>query len=314
MEIIEKIGIGVIAAVIAGLVMYSFRIRQLYLLVPKMFGYSALTEKGKIIEIRVFNRGRAMEEEVYIDMPTALTYELIAADHPDVRLDKNKLIFTRISPKSEVSMVLLVEGAIENESFSPSLSSKTTKGKVVKKLEEVPQNRGDSVLVIVITILFLSALFFLPVKWFDYHRKQKEEKIIKAYSFLKDDGWREYERALSSEVLAGYSGFEFPILFRSAKRKGNYIEVQFLAINKTAAPLQVTAFFENEEKDIIIHDIFQKVVEPMKSMPVVISDDIPKGDASKKFFVRVTLGFGKNNLIGLKFYPSLNKAANRVLQ
>lgn len=262
MEIIEKIGIGIAVAVVVALVMYAFRMRQLYLLVPKMFGYSTLTEKGKILELRVFNRGRAMEEDVHVDMPPALTYELIASDNPDVVLQKNKIILARVSPHSEVSIVTMAEGAIEAESFSPTLNSKTTKGKVVKKQEDVPKNAGSTVLFFGGLLLLMSLMFILPAKWIEYKKEQQEverklqetkkQELLGRYAFIEQAGWRGIDNYVFSEARRSYSDIEFPMLLNSARRKGGYFEVEFMAINKTAAPLSVTAYFDAEENGLSV--------------------------------------------------------------
>ncbi|OGO36562.1 MAG: hypothetical protein A2Z03_02680 [Chloroflexi bacterium RBG_16_56_8] len=320
MEIVEKIGIAIAGAMIAALVIYAFRVRQLYLLVPKMFGYSTLTEKGKILELRAFNRGRSMEEEVHIDMPPALSYELIASDHPDVLLQKNKLVLSRVSPQSEVSIVLMAEGAIEAESFSPTINSKTTKGKVVKKQEEVPPNAGIVVMSVGAFVLFIGLMFIIPSKWLDYQKEQKEaekREILGRYAFLEQAGWRGLDHYIFSEARRSYSEIEFPMLFSSARRKGDNFEVQFLATNKTAAPLSVTAYFDTEKGGVSVEgkkSAFDVSVPPMQSIPLVVSTEIPRKLAAEKLFVTISFKFGEEQLWGLRFYPSLNKAANNALQ
>lgn len=320
MGLIATVGTGIAIVVLGALLTYAFRVRQLYLLVPKMFGYSALTQKGRILELRAFNRGRSMEEDVHIDMPPALTYGLIAADHPDVQLDKNKLVLSRIPPRSEVSLVVLAEGPIDAESFSPTLTSKTTKGKVVKKLEEVPPNTGVVVLSIGGVLILLALMILIPQKWIEYQNKRQEterKEILGRYAFLEQSGWREFDSYVFSEVRRSYSGFEFPLVYKSARRKGDYIEIHFLATNKTAAPLKVTAYFDTEEDGVSIvggKSVFDVFVNPMQSIPVEAGTEIPRNHPLGKLFVKLNLKFGKENLWGIRFYPSLNKAANQALR
>jgi hypothetical protein len=321
MDIILKIIIGTVITVIATLVLYAFRVRQLYLLIPKMFGYSGLTGKGKVLELRVFNRGRSMEEDVYISMPPALTYDLIAADSPDVRLDSKKLVFSRISPRSEVSIVLLAEGAVQSENFEATLNSKTTKGKIVKKLEDVPPNAGSFVLSVGGILLFLALGVVIPLKWLEYQTEQRESEkneVLKNYSFLEDAGWRQIDRFIFSDARASYAGFEFPILFNSAHRKGNNFEVRFFATNKTSAPLKVYAFFSSEEEDVsIIHTNLAKdiLVQPMQTSPVVVSADIDSSMKDlDKLHVEVRMQFGELPPIFVIFSPSLNKASNQAFR
>ena len=328
MDIVLKIIIGTVITVMATLVLYAFRMRQLYLLIPKMFGYSGLTGKGKVLELRVFNRGRSMEEDVYISMPPALTYDLIAADSPDVRLDNKKLVFSRISPRSEVSIILLAEGAVQSENFEATLNSKTTKGKIVKKLEDVPPNAGSFVLSVGGVLLLLALGVVIPHKWSEHkiaqrdseiaQRDSEKNEVLKKYSFLEDAGWRDVDRFIFSDARASYAGFEFPILFNSARRKWNNFEVRFFATNKTSAPLKVYVYFYSEEEDVsIIHTNLAKdiLVQPMQTSPVVVSADI---DSSMKEFdklhVKVRMQFGELPPIYVIFSPSLNKASNQAFR
>ncbi|HSY28204.1 MAG TPA: hypothetical protein VK832_11915, partial [Burkholderiaceae bacterium] len=80
MSALSGLGIGVAASLIAAWVLAGFKSKQLYLVIPRLFAFSALTDKGTIIEMQVFNKGRSSEEDVHIDLPPNITYELIAAD------------------------------------------------------------------------------------------------------------------------------------------------------------------------------------------------------------------------------------------
>lgn len=321
MDLLEKILIGIVGALLTALVIYSFKLRQLYLLVPKLFGYSALTEKGKLLELRAFNKGRAMEEEVHIDMPPALTYELVAADHPDVKLQKNKLLLARIAPRSEISMILLAEGNLEAESFSPTLSSKTTKGKLVKKLEEVPPNAGAVVLSIVSFVAVMALMFYLPQRWIEYQTQQKENEkreVLKKYAFLEAAGWRGLEPYVGSQLRQSYSSLEFPVIFQSATRKGDQLEMQFAVTNKTAALLKVTAYADAEPKRQTAtvfgrNSVFDAPVNPMQSLSIVIAMNTI-GNDPENLFVRFSFEYAEERLWGVRFYPVHNESANRALQ
>ncbi len=321
MEVLSKIIPGVAIALLVALILYAFRVRQLYLLVPKMFGYGGLTGKGKIIELRAFNKGRSMEEEVHIDMPPALTYELIASDHPDIELEKNKVVLSRLSPMSELSMILLAEGSIEAESFTPTITSKTTKGKVVKRLEEVPPNIGTVLMWVGSFLVFMFALFYIPSLVSDYQKA----KALERYAFLGKSGWRSIDRYVSSDARASYAGGEFPLVITAASRTGDVYEIVFTATNKTAAPLLVTAYFDLEKEEVVelrldrVKSVFDVPVNPMQAIPVVVSTKLPSGMQRQKLFVRVGFQFGdeklgKDHIVGLQFFPSANETANKALQ
>ena len=96
---------------VAGLLSW-LRIKQLYLVVPKLFEFSALTDKGTILELQVFNKSRSTEEEVHIDLPPHVRYDLIAADHSNARIEKNVVILPRMPPLSEASLIVLAEAEL----------------------------------------------------------------------------------------------------------------------------------------------------------------------------------------------------------
>lgn len=321
MELLSKIIPSVAIALLVALILYAFKVRQLYLLVPKMFGYGGLTGKGKIVELRAFNKGRSMEEEIHIDMPPALTYELIASDHPDIKLEKNKVILSRLSPMSELSMILLAEGSIEAENFTPTITSKTTKGKVVKRLEEVPPNIGTVLMWAGGFLVFMFVLFYIPPLVSDYQKT----KTLERYAFLGKSGWRGIDRYVSSDARASYPGSEFPLVVTAANRVGDVYEVTFTATNKTAAPLLVTAYFDLEKEEDqevrldTVKSVFDVPVSPMQAIPVVVSTKVPSGLQRPKLFVTVHLQFGdekfgKDNILGLRFFPSTNETTNKALQ
>jgi hypothetical protein len=253
-------------------------------------------------------------------MPPNLTYELIASDYPDVQLVKNKLVLSRFSPRSEISIVILAEGALNAESFSPTLCSKTTKGKIVEKLEYVPSNVGNTVLIYGFWVVFLALLFILPPKWTAYQNEQREienKKIVENYSFLKEAGWRDFDDFVLSEIHNNYSKYEFPIIFETAQRKGNIFELKFMVTNKTATTLKVRANYRvDEEGDAVYHTDYPNLisVNPMQSVPIVVGAQIPPKNNMRNLRVFVLLIFGKDKLFTLEFNPSLNKTANQVLK
>lgn len=181
-----------------------------------MFAHGALAGKGKIVEMRVVNKGRSMEEEIHIDMPPDFTYELIAADHPDVRLVKNRMTLDRFAPATDISIILLVEGPNELDNFLPSINSKTTKGKVLKKIEEIPPNIGNVILTVFIIIIVVFLTSYITKKIFDY----QEQKVKEKYSYLETEGWKLYETFIDSKVKQNYINTEFPI---TLKRSCQYV-------------------------------------------------------------------------------------------
>lgn len=332
MEIFIKFGVGISAALFGATILYAFRMRQLYLLIPKMFSHCALFDKGKLVEIKVFNRGNNMEEGVEIIMPPGLKCDLLASELPGVELKESIIKINRLAQKSEVSILLLIEGEVDEYNFSPSLTSKLAKGKQFKKQDEIPPNAGSAVLLVGLALAFISIMFYAPNKYFEYQgaeaererqdlltQEEKKKLLIREkYSYLDEIGWKGIDRYVESGLSKAYSEFEFPLVVSSAKLEGKVFSIYFSAINKTAATLKVTAYFQNTEtknNDFFSKDkVFDLEVNPMSSRDFVVSMNYDNSINIEKIFADVSIKYGNDYLWGLKLFPSNNEITNKVLQ
>lgn len=321
MEIFIKFGVGIAAALFGTAILYAFRVRQLYLLIPRMFSHCALFDKGKLVEIKVFNRGNNMEEGVEIVMPPGLKCELLASELPGIELQKNTIKINRLAQKSESSILLLVEGEIDENNFSPSLTSKMAKGKQFKKQDEIPPNAGSVILIVGLALSFMSIVFYAPNKYFEYQEAEDEKKksLMRArYSYLDETGWKGIDRYIDSGLRKAYSEFEFPLVVNSAKLEGKVFSMNFSAINKTAATLKITAYFQLTEITKIPTfskgSVFDLEVSPMSSKEFVVSMNYDNSIDIEEVVVGVSIKYGSDYLWGLQLFPSNNKIANKALQ
>lgn len=332
MEIFLKFGVGIAAALFGAAILYAFRMRQLYLLIPKMFSHCALFDKGKLVEIKVFNRGNNMEEGVEIVIPPELKCELLASELPGIELQKNTIKINRLAQKSEASILLLIEGEIAENNFCPSLTSKLAKGKQFKKQDEIPPNAGSAILLIGLALAFVSIMFYAPNKYFEYQKteeererkeflaqEEKQKALIRAkYSYLDEMGWKGIDKYIESGLSKAYSEFEFPLVANSAKLEGKVLSMSFTATNKTAAILKVTAYFQSTEKTENIsfseESVFDLEVKPMGSKEFVVSMNLDNSIDMKEVFLGVSIKYGNDFLWGLQLFPSNNEVANKALQ
>lgn len=134
---------------------------RLIVLVPKLFSYSALSTKGQLAEISIFNRGFKTEELIELELELSLQYELVGKTNNDARLLNNKISIPRIGPGDDVTILLLVEGAnkfTQNEIID--CLSKESKGIKVPNLTDVPPTGSQRIqlvgmLVVLPIILYL---------------------------------------------------------------------------------------------------------------------------------------------------------------
>lgn len=321
MEIFVKFGVGIAAALFGAAILYAFRMRQLYLLIPRMFSHCALFDKGKLVEIKVFNRGNNMEEGVEIVIPPELKCELLASELPGIELQKNTIKINRLAQKSEASILLLIEGEIAENNFCPSLTSKLAKGKQFKKQDEIPPNAGSAILLIGLALAFLSMMFYAPNKYFEYKKTEEErerKEILAQYSYLDEMGWKGIDKYIESGLSKAYSEFEFPLVANSAKLEGKVLSMSFTATNKTAAILKVTAYFQSTEKtenfSFSKESVFDLEVKPMGSKEFVVSMNLDNSIDMKEVFLGVSIKYGNDFLWGLQLFPSNNEVANKALQ
>lgn len=147
------------------------------MLVPRLFSYSHLTDRGQLAEITVFNRGFKTEEHVELSLGPALCYNIVGSNSNDVLLVKNKLVIPRIGPGDEVTALLLVEGGSFSKSEISNCLSKESKGKVVSKLEEVSPTGPQRIALVAAFIALPLILYLMPIA-FDYFAKTRPESRI----------------------------------------------------------------------------------------------------------------------------------------
>ena len=92
MVYLQTILIGVVIVGLGALLLYIFKIRQLYIVVPTLYGYSDLTSKGKVFEVKLYNKSLQMEEDIQVTMPSDFSYSIIATDNNAVKLESNRFL------------------------------------------------------------------------------------------------------------------------------------------------------------------------------------------------------------------------------
>jgi len=107
---LEKFVLGLIVSALGALLIYAFRVRQLYVVIPRLFSVSSITTNGKLVEIRAYNKGRGIEEDVTINLDPSLKYEIVASTDSSCTLGQSTIRIPRIPPGNDFSVLLLVEG------------------------------------------------------------------------------------------------------------------------------------------------------------------------------------------------------------
>jgi hypothetical protein len=301
---LEKLIIGLAVTTVGTLLVYAFRVKQLYVVIPRLFSVSILTTNGKVAEVRTYNKGRSTEEDVLIALDPSLKYEIVASSDSTCVLESSAIKIPRIPPGDDFSVLLLVEGGDFSRERLSTISSKSTKGKLLNGIENVPPNAGTALLV-VFAFLVLMAAPVAGIHYYDEWQKAAAEDMTAArlarLDYLRKEGWNNLDRYSESAFREHYPDGEFPIHQTKAERKGDVVEIQFRIVNKSAAALRLSALSEwpykaDDPKSWEDRNIFVHKVEPQSANNLTIKLYFPKtkkGEASIEF----QLSIGRDSLL-----------------
>lgn len=243
MDLIEKIAIALLIFAATSFLAYLFKLRQLYVVVPKLYKHAPVTNKGALCEIIVINRGSQVEEEVSVDLVPDLSYTLIAGSSSELELIGTAIKVRRIHKKSEESAILLVEDGTFDVSKIISVSSKATKGKIHKRITDVPPNAAGMFLLLVFAIGFLPGLIY-GHKLFTFTNNYLAQYRYSQQSKL---GWNGLENYSASNISESYSKSEFPVRLLNKEKTDGKWNFTYEGYNKTALPLVIYADQERLE-------------------------------------------------------------------
>jgi hypothetical protein len=244
MEHIEKIVIGLILFGATSVLAYLFRMRQLYVVTPKLFRNASISKDGSLCEIIIYNRGAQPEEAIQVELDPSLRAELLASGTAELSLVGSIIKLERLHKNSEASAILLIENGLLDSSKIVAISSKAIKGHVCKTVAEVPPNFARAFLIFLVFAGFFPAAIYLP-KAYDSLYAQYTEYALRNAPVA---GWSGLAEYFSSDLRSSYSSKEFPVIFRGAQKKDAKDQLRFDVLNKTAIPLTVYVDVKNGPK------------------------------------------------------------------
>lgn len=238
MENFERVIIGLVLFVATSIVAYLFRMRQLYAATPKLFRHAPISKDGSLCELIVYNRGNQVEENIQVDLDPELKGELLASSSSDITLEGATLKIERLHKGCEASVMLLIENGLLDVTRIVSVSSKGTKGTVVKKVADVPPNFAKAFLIGSLLVGFVPALIYGTKAYEQLRSEYVEYRLQAAYQV----GWSNLSSYYGSDIRQSYSNQEFPIRFIRQQIDGSKRPTLIFEVyNKTASPMRVTA-------------------------------------------------------------------------
>ncbi len=238
MEHIEKIAIGLLLFVLTSVVAYLCRLRQLYVAVPKLFRHAPISKNGSLCELIVFNKGNQVEEQIQVELDPELKAELLASGSADISLEGSMLKVERLHKGSEASVMLMIENGLLDASKVVRVTSKATKGRVCRRVSDVPFNYAWSLVGIIILGCIGPGFPYAMRAYNAVYSGYVESQLSSAYKL----GWSDLATYYDSKLKGSYSELEFPVRYLGKGRDDKKREIlRFEAYNKTAVPIVVYA-------------------------------------------------------------------------
>jgi len=289
-----KIIAGLIVFILTTLIAYLFRKRQLYVVIPKFYRSSTLAEEGTVSEISIYNRGNKVEEDIVLEIEQDIKCELLAANSSEITLINNKINIPRLHSKDEVSLILLVEeGSLTDEKLL-SISSKECKGKVFKKIEEVPPSSSYIAKMLIVIALIISFFTILPTI-FNY---SENKWVTYNYSEIKKQGWSNITDYLLSDLQESYSNQEFPFRLVKTNIEGNLVRLTYEVINKSALPIDVTIQEDHPSKEKYIwYNYFESKTIKSYSKNTITVEALR--NEKSEIFMNFSIKFGEDFIVGI---------------
>lgn len=266
MENFEKVAIGLVLFAVTSIVAYLFRMRQLYVVVLKLFRHAQISQNGSLCELLVYNKGNQVEEDIQVTLDSELKGELLASSSSGISFDGSTLKIERLHKGMEASVVLLIERGLLDSAKIISVSSKGAKGRVVKKTSDMPPNYARAFLFLVFYVALIPVVLYGDKAYYRVKSAYIESQLVSSYKI----GWSNLGRYYDSDLRKSYSNQEFPIKFIRGNEKGGSSNIlEFEIYNKTALPMDVSVNRRMAPPGDI-SNFASVVVPPMAKAPLAV--------------------------------------------
>jgi len=281
MESFEKILIGFLIFVITSIIAYLFRMRQLYVSSPKLFRHAHISSSGSLSELIVYNKGNQVEEDILVELDPELKGELLASSSSNVSFEKSIMKIERLHKGEKTSAILLIDNGMLDSTKIISVSSKGTKGRVIKEASDIPPNFAKTFILFIFFICIFPGVKYAQKAYKTINNQYVEYRL----KSIVDLGWSNLSKYYQSDLSMSYSNQEFPIRFIGPQvSENNTSMLVFEAYNKTASPLEVMVnMFNMHPEDLTFYE--RVTLQPLTKQRIVIPN--PK----ERFSTPDPLGF-----------------------
>lgn len=152
---------GIAVLFVGWLARTIFLSRRLYLIQPKLFDYSDISNasNSKTLEITVLNSGSRSEENIEVQFSPAFTYTVVASNTAGLKLNEQAILkIDRLAPKQDATVILTAEGGEFRKDHIVGVTSKETVGRVKTSLSDAKLTPLDNFLIPLIIFVVLPSL------------------------------------------------------------------------------------------------------------------------------------------------------------
>jgi hypothetical protein len=270
--------------------------RQPYVVSPKLFRHAPISKSGSLCELIIYNKGNQVEESIQVELDPELKSELLASSSSDITLQGSTLNIERLHKGCEASVMLLIEYGLLDSTKIITLSSKSTKGTILKKITDVPPNFAKAFLATVLFLGFFPAMDYGPKVYDKLHGEYIQRQLQPTYLH----GWNNLSKYYESDFRQSYSNQEFPIRF--LQRQVDNVKrsvLVFEAYNKTALPMEVTANKVDSALGDLAHFVNLNVQPMSKQVFTILEPEVISSSLTPE--LEFSLKWGEDFIYGLRY-------------
>jgi hypothetical protein len=208
----------------------------------------------------------------------------------------------RLHKGCEASAMLLVENGLLDSTKIMSVSSKGTKGRVCKRVTDVPPNFAKYFLFLVLSLSILPGMIYGSRAYQALNNAYVKHQLQSSYK----QGWTNLSNYYASDLRRSYSNQEFPVRFvRWQTHEKKKMTFTFEVYNKTAVPMTVYSKGKGEEKDDSLR-MASVDLPPMSQKHLTVRAPAPSADSARPE-IDFSFKVGEEFLYGITFDADLTR-------
>ncbi|WP_417483805.1 hypothetical protein [Maricaulis salignorans] len=309
------------ASLSASALIYQATKRKLCVVLPNLLAHTSLANEAQTIELMVLNKSRESEEDILVELDPKMQYELIASTHSHVEITKSSIKINRIPGNDNVVVIFMCEKGAFGKKSVFSISSKTTKGVMYEKLEDVPASFINTIggLFIVLFILLaplvggvmlgsslhaeIEAVFRPKVPDAPIEVEDKPDLPPEVAEILALD-WQNIENFVESNLFADMEPKVFPISLGVNHIRNGIVTIDVEITNTSSSRILVdgrliSSTANGGSREFVRNFFHDALVLPGGSVTRQISAPVPEGDNPQIVIFEANISFGNQTTYNL---------------